>query len=311
MSEYSKTINDAYYTPQELVRQFVNTVGNVEGLTIYDPCCGDGRLSNPFKAKNVVVQTDLPTDYLKFRLGSIVDIIVMNPPFTYDSEFISFAALEADVVWAILPLSWCGSDKLDTLNHHIHVDFVDYSYTKNFETPQGKKTVRTGIFKIHYDEAKCRVNPKRIYTKEALNSLGISFSNKKIDGHSPIIIRGSRVGEVISEEEAKLYTSSIIGWINLNGVCSPEDFYDEMRYLSHLRPAIQRVSIIEITKVLFNTLYLEHDFEIRQTPADVFDDISRLKSLRKQTKDERELKIIDGALQNCQRLIQRKITGRW
>ena len=211
MSSFSRSINDAYYTPPEIIEQLVELVGDVEGLTIYDPCCGDGRLSNPFKTKNVVIQSDLPTDYLKFRLGIPVDIIIINPPFTYDKEFIELAVKEAKVVYAILPLNWTQLSKHDNLNVHIQIEFLDFSKSLYFETSKGKRKVKTGIYRLLYTPNICRIRYRKTYDKAALEKLGVIWSKKQIEGSIPLIVKGD-VGFTYPEKARHFHPESIV-WI--------------------------------------------------------------------------------------------------
>ena len=215
MSKVSQEINDAYYTPQAIINQLVQELKGIEGKVIYEPCCGDGRLTNPFKTNNIVIQSDLPNNYLDFRLGIPVDLIIMNPPFTYDKEFIELAVREAKLVYAILPLSWSRLKMQDQLDPHIHIDLLQHSDSKYFETSIGKRRVFTGIYKITYDKNRCRICYSKTYGKDALEKLGITWSNKPIEGGIPLVKTGSVAGSWIYPEKARHYYPSSVAWIKL------------------------------------------------------------------------------------------------
>ena len=217
MSLQSKSINDAYYTPRIVVEQMARLVGDVRGKVIYDPCCGDGRLTNPFKEHNQVIQVDLPHfDYLKVRPIFKPDIIVMNPPFSLDVEFIQWAASDADEVFAILPLSWSKMSKLKKLPYWVDIRFIEKCESFYYETPFGKRRVRTGIYYIRKFTDRCRLDWSQIYTTNLLKSMGITWSKFPVEGSYPLRVRGSSAGKWLAQKHWKSFSTGSTAWISFD-----------------------------------------------------------------------------------------------
>ena len=155
MSELSKSISDAYFTPPESV-EFVHGVlaeaGWLEG-SILEPCCGAGNLIRGLD--NVTVwdlnQYDHPLD----RVGNFLeqkpeafDLVLTNPPFGFlgglACDILNHATRFTNRVGIILPQCFRKIQRIDRINPYFH-PVGDYNLpNETYILPNGEeKYVRT------------------------------------------------------------------------------------------------------------------------------------------------------------------------
>lgn len=91
---------DFYRTPAVAVRSLVRVEPDLAGMRVWEPACGDGRISRVLEgAGAVVTSTDLAdrghgqsgVDFLTHAPLHEFDAIVTNPPFTHMLQFVERA----------------------------------------------------------------------------------------------------------------------------------------------------------------------------------------------------------------------------
>ena len=105
--------SDFYETPYSLTRKFLDVETFDKSLTVCEPACGAGAISNILKErwdKNLVSAYDKETNFLT-ETGNY-DYIITNPPFSLAQEFILNAKMVANKKFALLlPLSYLHGKK--------------------------------------------------------------------------------------------------------------------------------------------------------------------------------------------------------
>ena len=105
--------SDFYETPYSLTRKFLDVETFDKSLTVCEPACGAGAISNILKERwndNLVSAYDKETNFLT-ESGNY-DYIVTNPPFSLAQEFILKAKMVANKKFALLlPLSYLHGKK--------------------------------------------------------------------------------------------------------------------------------------------------------------------------------------------------------
>ena len=203
MTLLSQKINDAYYTPQETCLQFQTLVGN--HTNALDPCAGDGRLY-PQAAK----KWDLPRDFLKEEPQPF-DVVVMNPPFTYDRQFVNHALAFAPVVWAILPMSWNKIGYDCKVPRDVEKILVEKCLNNYFELPDGERRfVNCGIFRFTKVYNRCFLDRKKLFNKKTLLKMtGIEWACQPERGNVFLRTHGSSAGTYFTEMKNKNTTRAL------------------------------------------------------------------------------------------------------
>ena len=105
--------SDFYETPYSLTRKFLDVETFDKSLTVCEPACGGGAISNILKERwenSLVSAYDEETNFLS-ETGNY-DYIVTNPPFSLAQEFILKAKTVANHKFALLlPLSYLHGKK--------------------------------------------------------------------------------------------------------------------------------------------------------------------------------------------------------
>tara|TARA_Y100001972_G_scaffold67724_1_gene82578 strand:- start:90 stop:734 length:645 start_codon:yes stop_codon:yes gene_type:complete len=105
--------SDFYETPYSLTRKFLDVEEFDKSLTICEPACGAGAISNILKERwedGLVSAYDKETNFL-LETGNY-DYIVTNPPFSLAHEFILKAKTVVNKKFALLlPLSYLHGKK--------------------------------------------------------------------------------------------------------------------------------------------------------------------------------------------------------
>ena len=105
--------SDFYETPYSLTRKFLDAEEFDKSLTVCEPACGAGAISNILKERwenSLVSAYDEETNFLS-ETGNY-DYIVTNPPFSLAQEFILKAKTVANYKFALLlPLSYLHGKK--------------------------------------------------------------------------------------------------------------------------------------------------------------------------------------------------------
>ena len=105
--------SDFYETPYSLTRKFLDVEEFDKSLTICEPACGAGAISNILKERwedGLVSAYDKETNFL-WETGQY-DYIVTNPPFSLAHEFILKAKSVVNRKFALLlPLSYLHGKK--------------------------------------------------------------------------------------------------------------------------------------------------------------------------------------------------------
>tara|TARA_R100001594_G_scaffold98341_1_gene132758 strand:- start:970 stop:1464 length:495 start_codon:yes stop_codon:yes gene_type:complete len=80
---------DFYPTPISIVKE-IKKRWFFKGRKVWEPCCGDNRISNELKAIGYdVISTDISKGQDFFNYSEpLSDVIITNPPFKYIREFI-------------------------------------------------------------------------------------------------------------------------------------------------------------------------------------------------------------------------------
>ena len=105
--------SDFYETPYSLTRKFLDAEEFDKSLTVCEPACGAGAISNILKERwkdGLVSAYDEETNFLS-ETGNY-DYIVTNPPFSLAQEFILKAKIVVNKKFALLlPLSYLHGKK--------------------------------------------------------------------------------------------------------------------------------------------------------------------------------------------------------
>jgi hypothetical protein len=155
MSEFSKSISDAYFTPPSSVEFIHNILANAGWLegSILEPCCGAGNLVKGLD--NVTVwdlhQYDHPLD----RVGNFLeqkpesfDLVLTNPPFGWlgglACDILNHATLFTNHIAIILPQCFRKVQRIDRIDPFFH-PVGDYNLPdETYLLPDGqRKYVRT------------------------------------------------------------------------------------------------------------------------------------------------------------------------
>jgi len=156
MSQFSKSISDAYFTPPTSVRfvhERLNEAGWLKG-SVLEPCCGDGNL---IRGLDNVTTWDLnqynhPLDrvgnFLEQNTGERFDLVLTNPPFGWlgglACDILNHATTYTDRIGIILPQCFRKVQRIDRINPFFHpvadLNLPDETYI----LPDGtRKYVRT------------------------------------------------------------------------------------------------------------------------------------------------------------------------
>ena len=251
MSEFSKSINDKFYTPQETCQQFKAIANSIlmkkwgGNGTVLDPCCGDGRLSNGLKGK--VVQSDLPNDFLLMKPYP-VDLVVMNPPFTLDKEFINHALLFSDVVLSILPMSWNKMSSQRKYTDEVLKLWVGECVDNYYILPDGStRYVRCGIFLFKNCKEECRPNEYELFNTSELMNQGVQWGCRFKDSTHILRTKGTRAGEWITKED--YFKPQNVVYLKVEpGVVLPTT--EQMRKIAYYTATIQNIDASHFSKLL-------------------------------------------------------------
>ncbi len=155
MSDFSKSISDAYFTPPksvEFVHGILADAGWLEG-SVLEPCCGAGNLVKDLDNATVwdLHQYDHPLD----RVGNFLeqppepfDLVLTNPPFGWlgglACDILNHATKFTDRVAIILPQCFRKIQRIDRINPYFH-PVGDYNLPdETYILPDGqRKYVRT------------------------------------------------------------------------------------------------------------------------------------------------------------------------
>jgi hypothetical protein len=156
MSEASKKISDAYFTPPDSVKFVHDTLRDHGWLngTVLEPCCGAGNLIKGLDNTTAwdLNQYDYPLDrvgnFLETNTGERFDLVLTNPPFGFlgglACDILNHATSYTDRIGIILPQCFRKIQRIDRINEFFHpvadLNLPDETYI----LPDGvKKYVRT------------------------------------------------------------------------------------------------------------------------------------------------------------------------
>ena len=155
MSEFSKTISDAYFTPPESV-DFIHEILAKEGWlegSILEPCCGAGNLIRGLSNATAwdLHQYDHPLD----RVGDFFDqdpeefdLVLTNPPFGWlgglACDILNHSTKFTNRIAIVLPQCFRKIQRIDRINPYFH-PVGDYNLpNETYILPDGtEKYVRT------------------------------------------------------------------------------------------------------------------------------------------------------------------------
>lgn len=156
MSEFSKSISDAYFTHPESV-SFIHGIladaGWLEG-SVLEPCCGNGHLIKGLDDVTVwdLHEYEIPLDrvgnFLEQKPDEKFDLVLTNPPFGFlgglACDILNHATLFTDRIGIILPQCFRKVQRIDRINEYFH-PVGDYNLpNETYILPDGKeKYVRT------------------------------------------------------------------------------------------------------------------------------------------------------------------------
>lgn len=134
-----------YPTPHEVTRALIEFM-ELQGVTVWEPACGEGHMAEAMKALGVeVIATNLHdqgygqtgVDYLTAPLPDC-DWIITNPPFSRAEDFIR-RSIQHGKPFALLLKSqyWHGKKRLDLFNDHKPVAVLPLTWRPDFH--MGKK----------------------------------------------------------------------------------------------------------------------------------------------------------------------------
>ncbi len=156
MSDFSKSISDAYFTHPESVT-FIHSIladaGWLEG-SVLEPCCGNGHLIKGLD--NVTAwdlnQYEIPLDrvgnFLEQEPDQKFDLVLTNPPFGFlgglACDILNHGTLFSDRVAIVLPQCFRKVQRIDRINPYFH-PVGDYNLpNETYILPDGtEKYVRT------------------------------------------------------------------------------------------------------------------------------------------------------------------------
>lgn len=144
---------DFYPTPPEVTQGLVNT-GLIPNGSIWEPCCGDGDMSEVLKQTNgEVFSSDIrDTGYqdkvLDFR--KVVEdaysfkSIITNPPFMLSEEFIRISVDRADFVAVLLKSQyWHAKKRADLFDQYPPAYVYKLTWRPDFMFKERKKLIYT------------------------------------------------------------------------------------------------------------------------------------------------------------------------
>lgn len=147
--------NQFYPTPENIVNDLVDYVGDTTGKTILEPSAGMGNIASKFEnvtcidkePMNCVILKErklnvIYSDFLKYNKSKF-DIVVMNPPYNKKQwKTHTLHALDClksnGEVWAVLPLG-----KEEELSENANVEVIQV-YTNEFDNT----SISTAIYKL-------------------------------------------------------------------------------------------------------------------------------------------------------------------
>lgn len=151
--------NQYYPTPDLIVDDLVDYVGDVTGLSVLEPSSGMGNIAKRFdnclciekEPLNCVILREMKMnvlhgDFLRYDKEKF-DVIVMNPPYnnkqwkTHTEHAVNILK-DGGVVWAVLPVG-----KLNDLSEFGQAELIK-TYTNEFE----KTSISTAIYRIEKKE---------------------------------------------------------------------------------------------------------------------------------------------------------------
>lgn len=251
MSKFSESIKDAFYTPQETVDQFQTVANSIlikkwrGNGTVLDPCCGDGRLSNGLKGK--VDQSDLPNDFLLMKPYP-VDLVVMNPPFTLDKEFINHALLFSDVVLSILPMSWNKMSSQRKYTDEVLKLWVGECVDNHYILPDGStRYVRCGIFLFKEAYHQVRPDEWKLFNSSTLMAQGVQWGCRFKDSTHILRTKGTRAGGWITKTD-KFKPQNVVYLKVEPGVVLPTT--EQMRKIAYYTATIQNIDADSFSKLI-------------------------------------------------------------
>ena len=131
MSEFSKSISDAYFTPPESV-EFIHEILSESGWlkgSILEPCCGAGNLIRGLDNATVwdLNQYDHPLD----RVGNFLEqdpepfsLVLTNPPFGWlgglACDILNHGTKFSDRIAIVLPQCFRKVQRIDRINEWFH-----------------------------------------------------------------------------------------------------------------------------------------------------------------------------------------------
>ena len=156
MSEFSKSISDAYFTPPASVRYVHERLDEADWLkgSVLEPCCGDGNLIRGLDNVSAwdLNQYSYPLDrvgnFLEQNTGERFDLVLTNPPFGWlgglACDILNHATNYTDRIGIILPQCFRKVQRIDRINPFFHpvadLNLPDETYI----LPDGtRKYVRT------------------------------------------------------------------------------------------------------------------------------------------------------------------------
>lgn len=119
---------DFYPTPPEVTMALLDFLNLPKGITIWEPACGDGAMSDVFKAYDFnVVSTDIAEtgygvngiDFLDDNAWYPCDAVITNPPFNLSQQFIEKALRAAPIVAMVLKSQyWHARKRYELFNRN-------------------------------------------------------------------------------------------------------------------------------------------------------------------------------------------------
>lgn len=111
---------DAYYTHKRVTQALLDRFDIPSGWTVIEPCCGDGAIADLFRPTHQVVTNDInpdvEADYHQCAASAgfwdslvnqhCIDAVITNPPFNQANKIIPLAFNCAQVVVALLRITW-------------------------------------------------------------------------------------------------------------------------------------------------------------------------------------------------------------